>query len=193
MNSHRFKPNKPPLPPNDSKCFSRKVPSLKVNGKKWTWEHNWQTGQATRAKAGLDIATSRVQGTKLKAPFNGVIVERTIEVGEMMGGPATRPPLQIVDLSTVRIQASIGETDAVSLSDNQNGTLEIPGQHEGIPVSLSRINQAVDPIVKTVLVEATLNNSKHTLKHHQSATLHWNSINVPSPFRAACSIVKASP
>ena len=90
-------------------------------------------GQATRAKAGLDIATSRLQGTKLKAPFNGVIVERTIEVGEMMGGPATRPPLQIVDLSTVRIQASIGETDAVSLSDNQNGTLEIPGHHEGIP------------------------------------------------------------
>ena len=129
-------------------------------------------GQATRAKAGLDIASSRLQGTKLRAPFNGVIVERTIEVGEMMGGPATRPPLQIVDLSTVRIQASIGEIDAVSLSDNQSGTLEIPGHHEGIPVVLSRINQAVDPIVKTVLIEATLDNSQHALKHHQSATLH---------------------
>ena len=129
-------------------------------------------GQATRAKAGLDIATSRLQGTKLEAPFNGVIVERTIEVGEMMGGPATRPPLQIVDLSTVRIQASIGETDAVSLSDNQSGALEIPGHHEAIPVVLSRINQAVDPVVKTVLVEATLDNSEHALKHYQSATLH---------------------
>ena len=50
-------------------------------------------GQATRAKAGLDIATSRLQGTKLKAPFNGVIVERTIEVGEMMGGPRYASPL----------------------------------------------------------------------------------------------------
>ena len=130
------------------------------------------SGQATRAKAGLDIANSRLQGTKLRAPFNGVIVERTIEVGEMMGGPATRPPLQIVDLSTVRIQASIGETDAVSLSDNQGGTLDIPGNHKGIPVVLSRINQAVDPIVKTVLIEATLDNSQHALKHHQSATLH---------------------
>ena len=49
-------------------------------------------GQATRAKAGLDIATSRLQGTKLKAPFNGVIVERTIEVGEMMGGLRRVPP-----------------------------------------------------------------------------------------------------
>tara|TARA_B100001093_G_C26765957_1_gene987908 strand:+ start:241 stop:1308 length:1068 start_codon:yes stop_codon:yes gene_type:complete len=129
-------------------------------------------GQATRAQAGLDIATSRLQGTKLKAPFAGIIVERNIEVGEMMGGPATRPPLQIVDLSAVRIQASIGETDAASLSPNQTGSLQIPGSHESISIQLSRINQAVDPIVKTVLVEATLNNDQYALKHHQSATLH---------------------
>ena len=31
-------------------------------------------GQATRAKAGLDIATSRLQDTKLKSPFAGIIV-----------------------------------------------------------------------------------------------------------------------
>ena len=73
-------------------------------------------------------------------------------MGEMMGGPATRPPLQIVDLSQVRIQASIGETDAVSLST----TIKLaPLRFLGITKdtrSLSRINQAVDPIVKTVLV-----------------------------------------
>lgn len=140
-------------------------------------------GQATRAKAGLDIAKGRLKDTKLKAPFSGVIVDRNIEVGEMMGGPATRPPLQLVDLSTVRIQASIGEADAVALVDNQTGTLEIPGSHEGIPITLSRINQAVDPIVKTVLVEATIDNTDHALKHHQSATLNLeltqNAIAIP--------------
>ena len=140
-------------------------------------------GQATRAKAGLDIATSRLQGTKLKAPFAGIIVARNIEVGEMMGGSATRPPLQIVDLSAVKVQASLGETDAASLIPNQGGTLEIPGSHESIPIQLSRINQAVDPIVKTVTVEASLDNSLHALKHHQSATLHLelnqNAIAIP--------------
>ena len=130
------------------------------------------SGQAVRAKAGLDIAKSRLRDTKLRAPFDGIIVTKTIEKGEMMGGPATRPPLQIVDLSRVRIQASIGEIDAAALEENQSGTLEIPGKHERIPIQLSRINQAVDPIVKTVLVEATLDNSAHSLKHHQSATLH---------------------
>ncbi|MAA78787.1 MAG: hypothetical protein CL916_05965 [Deltaproteobacteria bacterium] len=130
------------------------------------------SGQAVRAKAGLDIAKSRLQDTKLRAPFDGIIVTRTIEKGEMMGGPATRPPLQLVDLSYVRIQASIGETDAIALKKNQTGSLEIPGQHERIPIQISRINQAVDPVVKTVLVESTLDNSKHSLKHNQSATLH---------------------
>ena len=130
------------------------------------------SGQAVRAKAGLNIAKSRLKDTKLRAPFDGIIVTRTIEEGEMMGGPATRPPLQLVDLSQVRIQASIGETDASALKKDQKGTLEIPGQHERIPIQLSRINQAVDPVVKTVLVESTLDNRKHALKHNQSATLH---------------------
>ena len=130
------------------------------------------TGQAIRAKAGLDIASSRLKGTKLRAPFDGVIVTKTIEKGEMMGGPATRPPLQIVDLSTVRIQASVGETDAIALTKNQHGFLEIPGKHEHIPIQLSRINQAVDPVVKTVLIESLLDNDSHFLKHNQSATLH---------------------
>ncbi len=130
------------------------------------------SGQATRAKAGLDIANSRLQATKLKAPFSGVIVAKNIEEGEMIGGPATRPPLQLVDLSTVKIQASVGETDAIALQENQSGSLEIPGSHQQIELNLSRINQAVDPVVKTVLVEAILDNSTHTLKHSQSATLH---------------------
>jgi RND family efflux transporter MFP subunit len=129
-------------------------------------------GQATRAKAGLEIASSRLKGTKLRAPFDGVIVTKTIEQGELMGGPAARPPLQIVDLSTVRIQASVGETDAIALTENQNGSLEIPGKHEHIPIQLSRINQAVDLVVKTVLIESVLNNDGHALKHNQSATLH---------------------
>ena len=129
-------------------------------------------GQAVRAKAGLDIAKSRLKDTKLRAPFDGIIVTRTIEKGEMMGGPSNRPPLQLVDLSRVRVQASIGETDAAALKEDQTGTLEIPGKHERIPIQLSRINQAVDPVVKTVLVESTLDNHKHSLKHNQSATLH---------------------
>ena len=129
-------------------------------------------GQATRAKAGLDIAKSRLRDTKLRAPFTGIIVTKTIEEGEMMGGPTNRPPLQIVDLSRVRIQASVNEIDAMALLEDQKGTLEIPGKHDQIPIQLSRINQAVDPVVKTVFVESRLDNSNHALKHHQSATLH---------------------
>jgi hypothetical protein len=90
----------------------------------------------------------------------------------MMGGPTSRPPLQIVDLNRVRVQASVGEIDAISLSAKQKGSLEIPGKHERIPVQLSRINQAVDPVVKTVLVESIVDNQSHSFKHNQSATLH---------------------
>ena len=129
-------------------------------------------GQATRAKAGLDIATNRLQETSLKSPFNGVIIAKNITEGEMLGGATNRPPLQIADLSSVHFRASVGETDAITLTDNQKGTLEIPGKQHSIPITLSRINQAVDPVVKTVTVEGLIDNSSHQLKHNQSATLH---------------------
>ena len=129
-------------------------------------------GQATRAKAGFDIAKSRLLETDLKAPFDGIIVERTVEQGEMMGGTAARPPIQLADLSTVVFRANIGESDAAALQTNQSGYLVVPGKTERIPTVLSRINQAVDPIVKTVIVEGELDNTQHALKHNQSATLH---------------------
>ena len=44
---------------------------------------------------------------------------------------------------------------------------------KAFPVQLSRINQAVDPVVKTVLGRSLhLDNRSYALKHHQSATLH---------------------
>jgi RND family efflux transporter MFP subunit len=129
-------------------------------------------GQATRARAGFDIAKSRLDETDLKAPFDGIIVERTVEEGEMMGGPATLPPLQIADLSTVVFRANIGESDAAALNTNQSGYLEVPGSTERIDVSINRINQAVDPVVKTVIIEGELDNAQYALKHNQSATLH---------------------
>lgn len=129
-------------------------------------------GQATRARAGFDIAKSRLDETSLKAPFDGIIVERTVEEGEMMGGPANRPPLQIADLNTIVFRANIGESDAAALNKDQSGYLEVPGNTEHIDVAINRINQAVDPVVKTVIIEGELDNTPYALKHNQSATLH---------------------
>ena len=126
-------------------------------------------GQAKRAEAGFDIAKSRLNETKLLAPFAGTIIAKNVEMGEMIGGPAQRPPLMIADLSSVKFTASISEHDALLLAQNQEATLVVAEQK--IPVTISRINQAVDPVVKTVLIEGEVENTANQLKHQQSATL----------------------
>ena len=81
-------------------------------------------GQLRRAKAGLNIAESRLEGCHVKAPFSGSIIARNIEVGEMIGGPTQRPPLMLADLSQLRVIAEIDEQRAQLLQKGDSVTIQ---------------------------------------------------------------------
>ena len=126
--------------------------------------------QAQRASAGFDIAKNRLQDTELRAPFAGTIIARNVEVGEIMGGPAQRPPLMLADLQRVRFVAEVGEADIAAIQQDQSASLILFG-NKVLPVTIERINNAVDPVINTIQIEGTLDNTEHKLRHGQSATL----------------------
>lgn len=127
-------------------------------------------GQYERAKIGFDIASSRLTETKLKAPFDGTIIARNVEAGEMLGGNIQQPPIMIADLRNIRFIASIGESTVGSVSKDSKAFLQVLNQ-EPFPVQITRINQAVDPVTRTVQIEGIFENSTHTFIHGQSAQL----------------------
>lgn len=126
-------------------------------------------GQEKRAKAGLDIASNRLNETIVKAPFDGVIIAQNVEIGEMIGGPSQQPPMILVNLDKMKFTASISENDVSAIQPNQSAELVLANQR--IPVVIEQINQAVDPVIKTVIIQGTIDNSKYMLKHAQSATV----------------------
>ena len=127
--------------------------------------------QAKRAIAGFEVAKNRLVDTELRAPFSGTIIARNIEEGEMLGGPVERPPLMLADLNTVRFIANIAESDISALSKGMNAVLLLPLQQQEFPVTIDRINSAVDPIVSTIQIEGILENDTHNFRHGQSAEL----------------------
>ena len=127
--------------------------------------------QAERALAGLDIAKSRLAETQLKAPFDGVIVTSNVEVGEMIGGPTQRPPLLIVDISKIRIQAEIPEGEMSNISVGQKIKLYLPSLGTTHDFTVERMNSALDPVVRTLQFEGILDNPTGILKHGMSGTV----------------------
>jgi len=126
-------------------------------------------GQLQRARAGLNIANSRLEGCKIQAPFGGAIIARNIEAGEMIGGPTQRPPLMIADLQQLRVIAEVDEKHAQHLNIGDHVTV-----HRGtdeIKTTITRINGAVDPIVHTVRIEAEIENPDLKIRHGEAAKL----------------------
>jgi len=126
-------------------------------------------GQLRRASAGLNIAKSRLEGCKVKAPFSGAIIARNIEVGEMIGGPTQRPPLMLADLERLRVIAEVDEQRAQLLQIGN--AITILRGTEKIAATISRINGAVDPVVHTVRIEAELKNTKKSIRHGEAAKI----------------------
>ncbi len=64
----------------------------------------------SQLRASLELAQTAYSDTRIKAPFDGIVVEVSVEIGETVS-PATAL-CEIVDDSTVIIEAAVDEADA---------------------------------------------------------------------------------
>lgn len=67
-----------------------------------------QENQVKTAQIQVDQARSNIQGATIVAPFDGMIASVTGNVGEQV---AATPMITLVDLSAMRVEANIDETD----------------------------------------------------------------------------------
>lgn len=128
--------------------------------------------QVAQAQVGRDVAAARVDQCSLRAPFAGIVTARNVQPGEMFGGKDPRPPLELVDLSSLRVVASVSELDVADLHPGQQVEVRVRALGPpALPATLDRINAAVDPLSRTVMVEALIDNTGGLLKHGMAAEL----------------------
>jgi RND family efflux transporter MFP subunit len=99
----------------------------------------------------------------VRAPFDGVITVRNIDVGALVNEGSTLL-YRIAQTGRLRTYLNVPQTDASSVRAGQQATLSIvdlPGRK--FPGQVTRTSNALDPATRTLLVEVQVDNSSGAL------------------------------
>lgn len=118
------------------------------------------------AKANLERSETQLQFATLKAPFDGIITARHADPGSLATANVTKL-VEITDLSRVRLQIPVTELEAGLVTNGKPVKAQIDALGAGTPpieAVISRIAYALDPVTRTMLAEADLQNAELKLR-----------------------------
>jgi membrane fusion protein, multidrug efflux system len=111
------------------------------------------------ARANLDQARTRLEHTVIVTPVDGVVTEKQVEAGDLVG-PQTRL-FTVADVSTLVVRVGVSELDVVQVTMGDSVTLMLdafPGRtFEGV---VRRVFPTADPGTRLVPVEVALQGSE---------------------------------
>ncbi len=113
--------------------------------------------QLDGANARLSLAQTRRNDSVLKAPFQGVVERRRVNVGERLA--EATPAFVIVQLAPLKLRFRVRETDLTLVRKGQGVEAEVdayPGVKFGGVISVA--GGAIDPLTRTFLAEARFDN-----------------------------------
>jgi membrane fusion protein, multidrug efflux system len=97
---------------------------------------------------------------KIKAPFDGVVTARNVNIGDLLnaGGTSGRALYQIADIHRMRIFVNVPQAFLGDIKRGVKATLHIPGQQQTFEAELTSTSNAVEETSRTALVELQADN-----------------------------------
>ena len=123
------------------------------------------------AKAETDIARRQLdeldvlmQYATIKAPLDGVVTYRTIELGDLVSeenSTRTDPLFVVSQVDTVRVRIPVPESVAPMINNGDEISLTFPSFANESPIrcNVTRRSGSLDPGTRTMMVEAELDNA----------------------------------
>jgi membrane fusion protein, multidrug efflux system len=111
-----------------------------------------------------EAAVSRLQELtsfeKIKAPFDGVVTVRNVNIGDLLnaGGTSGRALYQVVDIHRMRIFVNVPQAFLGELKRGIKATLHLPGQQETFEAELTSTSNALEENSRTALIELQADN-----------------------------------
>lgn len=121
------------------------------------------------AKASLAEAQTALDDSSLRAPFDGWIIKRSVDIGALVG--PTAPAFTIADTRSVRAVFGVPDNamGRIQLGQRQAITTDaFPGEFSG---HVTAISPAADPRSRVYSVEVTIPNPRNQLKSGMIASL----------------------
>jgi len=109
------------------------------------------------AVAAADVARKTLEETVLLAPLSGQIAARLAQPGERVA--IDQKLLEIVDLSSLELEATLSPADAMDVRVGQQAQLTLEGRNKTLYAQVQRINPNVQSNSRSVLVYLRLQNA----------------------------------
>lgn len=115
-----------------------------------------------QAKEALRMATLRYERAAIKAPFDGVLVERYVEVGQLVS-PGQRVA-RVVDPFTLKMKTSVTEREVGYLGPGTPALISVEGVRDVIEARVSYVSLEADPMSGKFAVELEVDNERLRLR-----------------------------
>ena len=165
----------------------------KLQGEKSTFERLTAAAQTPGAVAGHEVevaqaamqaAQARVDSLRameqylaLTAPFEGVVTERNVHPGALVGpqgGATTTPLLRIEQVHKLRLTVSVPESLVGGIADDAHAAFSVrsfPGEKfDGVT---KRVSASIDPKTRSMPVELDVDNKNGRLAPGMFASVVW--------------------
>jgi HlyD family secretion protein len=132
--------------------------------------------QVTQAQAGVNQAQLNLSHTVIKAPIDGIVIGRSVDVGQTVAASLSSPTVFSIaaDLAEMQVNASIDESDIGRIEPAQPVTFQVdayPGEEFRGTVSQVRLQPAVVQNVTTYSVIINAPNAALKLKPGMTANV----------------------
>ncbi len=128
-----------------------------------------QLYQANAAQANADLANKAAGDTIIRAPFDGIIGERFVNVGEYV-----QPPTRVASVfavNPVRVSLSVPEPAVALVKEGQTLMLAVSSyQGREFPATVRFVSPALRPNTRDLIVEASAKNDELALRPGMFAT-----------------------
>ncbi len=130
-----------------------------------------QLYSANAARANADIASKLAGDTVIRAPFDGVVGERYVNVGEYVQ-PMTRVA-SIYVASPVRVSISVPEAAVAQVKEGQTLDVKVSAWPDRVfPAVVKFVSPSLRATTRDLIVEAQAKNDDLALKPGMFATVH---------------------
>ena len=114
---------------------------------------------AQAAQQALRAVAETEQYLRIRAPFNGVITERNVHPGALVGPAQSTPMLRIETLDHLRLVVPVPETYVAAVPERSRVKFSVPDHpNETFTGTVARVSHAVDVKTRTMAVELDVSN-----------------------------------
>ncbi len=111
-------------------------------------------------QAAVNRLQELTQFEQIKAPFDGVVTARNVDIGDLVtaGGTSGRALFQVADIHRMRIYVNVPQAFLGQIKPGIKATLHLPGQQETFEAELVSTSNALVENSRTALIELQADN-----------------------------------